>query len=260
MALLLTVHGPHVLILRARQLRVRVLIHMARMSRLAIAGYPHHIIQRGNNRAPIFEDSDDRLRYKALLGDAAGQCSVAIHAYVLMDNHVHLLATPASAEGLSRMMQMLGRNYVGWFNRKHGRSGTLWEGRFRSSLVETDRYLLACMRYIELNPVRAGLCGEAAAFPWSSARHHLGQGNDPLVTDHALYWSLGNTPFEREAAYRALLSQSVDPQEIRRITEACVRSWALGSSEFLERLKPGDGRRLRPKPRGRPFKNDSVPN
>jgi putative transposase len=232
---------------------------MARMSRLAIAGYPHHIIQRGNNRARIFEDPEDCERYRALLGDAALQCGVAIHAYVLMDNHVHLLATPASTEGLSRMMQMLGRNYVGWFNRKHGRSGTLWEGRFRSSLIETDRYLLACMRYIELNPVRAGLCGEAAAFPWSSARHHLGQANDPLVTDHALYWSLGNTPFEREAAYRELLSQTVDPQENRRITEACVRSWALGSGEFLERLKPGSGRRLRPKRRGRPFKKDSVP-
>ncbi len=229
---------------------------MARMSRLAIAGYPHHIIQRGNNRMRIFEDSADRQRYRALLKDAAMQSSVAVHAYVLMDNHVHLLATPEDAEGLSRMMQMLGRNYVGWFNRKHERSGTLWEGRFRSSLIEADRYLLACMRYIELNPVRAGLCSEAADFPWSSARHHLGQGNDLLVTDHALYWSLGNTPFEREAAYRELLAQSDDPQENRRITEACVRSWALGSSEFLERLKPGAGRRLRPKQRGRPFKQE----
>ncbi len=232
---------------------------MARMSRLAIAGYPHHLIQRGNNRVPIFKDPEDYQRYRALLGEAAARCEVAIHPYVLMGNHVHLLATPASAGGLSRMMQTLGRNYVGWFNRKHARSGTLWEGRFRSSLIESDGYLLACMRYIELNPVRAGLCGEAAAYPWSSARHHLGQGNDPLVTDHPLYWSLGNTPFEREAAYRDLLAQGADPQETRRITEACVRSWALGSSEFLERLSPGSGRRLRPKRRGRPFRKDSDP-
>jgi putative transposase len=116
------------------------------------------------------------------------------------------------------------------------------------------------MRYIELNPVRAGMVSEADEYPWSSARHHLGQGVDPLLTDHVLYWSLGNTPFEREAAYRALLAQSIDTQENRRITEACVHSWALGSAQFLERLDPVIARRLRPARRGRPPKTDSVPN
>ncbi len=164
---------------------------MARMSRLAVAGHPHHLFQRGNDRTALFRDDADRERYLDCLREAAAAAKVALHAYVLMDDHVHLLATPAGAEGLSRMMQALGRNYVGWFNHRHQRSGTLWEGRFRSSLIEADSWLLPCMRYIELNPVRAGITVDAPAYRWSSARHHLGQGTDALLTDHALFWSLG---------------------------------------------------------------------
>jgi putative transposase len=232
---------------------------MARMSRLALAGYPHHLIQRGNNRAAIFVDDEDRARYLALLREAAATARVALHAYVLMGNHVHLLATPASGDGLSRMMQALGRNYVGWFNQRHARSGTLWEGRFRSGLVEGDAHLLRCMRYIELNPVRAGIVQEAAEYRWSSARHHLGQHTDPLLTDHALYWSLGNTPFEREAAWRDFIAQPVAAGEAGEFTGACLRGVPLGSAAFLARINEATGRRVQPGARGRPRKNASVP-
>jgi putative transposase len=232
---------------------------MARMSRLAVAGYPHHLIQRGNNRSDIVVDDEDRRRYLYLLREAARLHEVAIHAYVLMDNHVHLLATPASDEGLSRMMQTLGRNYVGWFNHRHQRSGTLWEGRFRSSLIESDGYLLSCMRYIELNPVRARMVPAAEEFPWSSARHHVGLAKDVLINDHALYWAMGNTPFEREAAYRRFLQQPVPAGQDREFAESCVKGWALGSKRFLAELDKQLGRRLRPVGRGRPRRNDSVP-
>lgn len=232
---------------------------MARLSRLAVPGHPHHLIQRGNDRAVLFRDAEDRACYLGCLREAALAARVALHAYVLMDEHVHLLATPAGAEGLSRMMQALGRNYVGWFNHRHGRSGTLWEGRFRSSLIEADAWLLPCMRYIELNPVRAGLVADAADYRWSSARHHLGQGTDALLTDHALFWSLGNTPFDREAAWRAYLGQPVVASEIEQITASCRRGWALGSAGFLQRMAEVTGRRVVPAKRGRPRKRDYVP-
>ncbi|GAO26666.1 transposase IS200 family protein [Alicycliphilus sp. B1] len=147
---------------------------MARLPRLTLAGYPHHVIQRGNNRQAIFADRQDFETMLALLAENAQKFRVAIHAYVLMDNHFHLLATPATAEALPRMMQAVGRSYVRYFNDRHGRSGTLWEGRYRSTLIETDRYLLACMAYIDLNPVRAGMVAQPLAWPWSSHAHYLG--------------------------------------------------------------------------------------
>jgi putative transposase len=232
---------------------------MARLSRLAVAGHQHHLFQRGNDGAALFRDDEDRERYLGFLREAAVAAKVALHAYALMDDHVHLLATPAGAEGLSRMMQALGRSYVGWFNQRHRRSGTLWEGRFRSCLIEADTWLLPCMRYIELNPVRAGIAADAAAYRWSSARHHLGQATDALLTDHALFWSLGNTPFDREAAWRGFLAQPVAPAEVQQITACCLRGWALGSASFLERMKEVAGRRLAPAKRGRPRRYDHVP-
>jgi len=149
---------------------------MARLPRLTLAGYPHHIIQRGNNRQMIFADAQDFEAMLALLADNAQKFAVAVHAYVLMDNHFHLLATPATAEALPLMMQAVGRSYVRYFNQRHGRTGTLWEGRYRSTLIETERYLLACMVYIDLNPVRAAMVAQPAAGPgpatpitWASA-------------------------------------------------------------------------------------------
>jgi putative transposase len=158
---------------------------MARLPRLTLPGYPHHIIQRGNNRQMIFADTQDFATMMALLAENAHKFAVAVHAYVLMDNHFHLLATPATAEALPLMMQAVGRSYVRYFNQRHARSGTLWEGRYRSTLIETERYLLACMVYIDLNPVRAGMVAQPGAWQWSSHAHYLGQRIDKLVTPHA---------------------------------------------------------------------------
>lgn len=235
---------------------------MARLPRLVLPGQPHHIIQRGNNRQAIFVDDKDRQHFLATLRECALTHQVAIHAYVLMDNHVHLLATPQQQDGLSRMMQSLGRRYVGWFNHRHGRSGTLWEGRFRAALIEGERHLLACARYIELNPLRAGIAVDAGAYPWSSCAHHLGRRRDALVTEHPMYWALGNTPFEREAAYCELLEQGLSDAEVAALTASALKGWPLGSAGFLQGLAAQVDRPTAPRSRGRPRKrvDDSVPN
>ena len=225
---------------------------MARQPRLTVPGYPHHVIQRGNNRQLIVLDDADRLRLLALLAEYAPRFKVALHAYVLMDNHFHLLATPETQDGLPQLMQAVGRSYVRYFNNRHGRSGTLWEGRYKSTLIETERYLLACMVYIDLNPVRAGMVAEPALYPWSSHRHCIGQVVDKLVTPHALLWNLGNTPFSREAAYRELVRAGVSPQQQEALTHTALTGWALGSEAFLTGLQEGTTRRIAPGKRGRP--------
>lgn len=227
---------------------------MARLPRLILPGQPHHVVLRGNNRQAIFFSDLDRQHWLAVLAEAATQYRVAIHAFVLMDNHVHLLLSPENAEGLSRMMQAVGRRYVGWFNARHQRSGTLWEGRFRAGLIEGERHLLACMRYIELNPVRAGLCADAAQWPWSSAAHHLGLGRQPLITEHPLYWTLGNTPFEREHAYREFLEQGAPAAEADLFTQSVLRGRPIGSVEFLQPLAASHESVVSRRPRGRPRK------
>jgi putative transposase len=228
---------------------------MARLPRLTAPGLPHHLIQRGNNRQAIFVDEADCARYLDDLAELAGVHGLAVHAYVLMPNHVHLLATPADRDTLSRVMQALGRRYVRQFNDRHRRTGTLWEGRYRSTVVQTDRYLLACMRYIELNPVRAGLVEEPSAYRWSSHPHQLGLRIDPLLTEHAVYWALGNTPFERQLAYRRLFEQSVEAEEIEAIRSATHRGWVLGESDFVDEVAGQTGRRAGPIRRGRPRKD-----
>src|SRR5437867_4851867 len=227
---------------------------MARLARLAIAGEAHHLIQRGNNGQAVFLDDEDRRAYLSALRDAASAHAVAVHAYVLMDNHVHLLATPASAEGLSRMMQALGRRYVSAFNRRHDRTGTLWEGRFRGAVIESERYFLTCMRYIESNPVRSGLALHAADYEWSSHAHHAGQRSDPLLTDHAVFWSLGNTPFDRQSASKTLSEQPLPSDVVQLLTSSALKGWGLGSAEFLQRVSEEAGRRASPRSRGRPRK------
>ena len=225
---------------------------MARLPRLSLAGYPHHIIQRGNNRQMICADAQDFEAMLALLADNAQKFAVAVHAYVLMDNHFHLLATPATAEALPLMMQAVGRSYVRYFNQRHGRTGTLWEGRYRSTLIETERYLLACMVYIDLNPVRAAMVAQPAAWPWSSHAHYLGQRSDKLVTPHALYWALGNTPFAREAAYAALVQAGIGSAEQAALTDAALRGWALGDANFVAELQKKSPRRVAKARPGRP--------
>lgn len=231
---------------------------MARLPRLILPDQPHHIVLRGNNRQAIFHSDLDRDFLLDTLRESAAQYRVALHAYVLMDNHIHLLATPPTAEALSRMMQSLGRRYVGWFNARHQRSGTLWEGRFRAGLIEGERHLLACMRYIELNPVRAGLCAEPADWLWSSVHHHLGLQRSPLITEHEMYWRLGNTPFEREHAYRELLGQGLSADEQRRFTEAVMRGRPVGSEAFLQPLALDHPDVAVRRPRGRPRKSQGT--
>jgi putative transposase len=227
---------------------------MPRLPRLILPGQPHHVILRGNNRQAIFFSDHDRQHLLLTLGEVSRQHQVAVHAYVLMDNHLHLLLTPQAEAGLSRMMQSLGRRYVGWFNARHQRSGTLWEGRFRAGLIESERYFLACMRYIELNPVRAGLSAQPQDWKWSSAAHHLGLARDELLTEHELYWSLGNTPFEREHAYREFVSQGVPALEQVQFTEGALRGRAVGALKVAVPLTPAEAGVLHKRPRGRPRK------
>jgi len=227
---------------------------MARLARLAVAGHVHLLIQRGHNGQAVFVDSADRQSYLRLLREAAAANQVAIHAYALTDCEVYLLATPGEAEGLSRMMQSLGRGYGADFNRRHGRSGTLWEGRFRATVIEAEPFLQACICHVELAPLRAGLVSVAQDHPWSSARHHLGLARDPLVTDHPLYWATGNTPFEREAAHRRLLERALTSRQTAEIEYAATRAWVLGSDGFKAALEELTGRRVTPGRRGRPRK------
>lgn len=227
---------------------------MARQPRLTVPGYPHHVIQRGNNRQLIFADDADRQRLLGLLAEHAQRAQVAVHAYVLMDNHVHLLLTPETTEGIPQLMQAVGRSYVRSFNNRHGRSGTLWEGRYRCSLIETERYLLACMAYIDLNPVRAGMVSAPDAFAWSSHRHYIGQQVDKLVSPHALFWSLGNTPFAREAAYRELVMAGIASAHQESLTRSVLTGWALGSPAFVRAMEQNTQRRLAPGKAGRPVK------
>jgi len=231
---------------------------MARLPRLTLAGYPHHVIQRGNNRQPIFYDAADREQMLDLLYEYGRQHRVALHAYVLMDNHLHLLATPDTTDGLPKMMQAVGRRYVRYFNDRHGRTGTLWEGRYRSTVIESERYLLACMVYIDLNPVRAGMVPRAEDFPWSSHAHYTGRRVDKCVTPHALWWTLGNTPFAREAAYAELVHAGIGAAQQVALTDATLRGWALGSESFVVGLQGVTARRTSPMRPGRPPKRPSA--
>lgn len=227
---------------------------MARQLRLTCAGQAHHLLQSGIDRQPIFRDDDDRVQFLRWLQEAARQFQVSIHAYVLMPDHLHLLATPVDQTGLGRMVQWVGRHYVPYFNRKYGRSGTLFQGRFKTAVLEAEPNLLNCMHYIESNPVRAGLMGAADEFRWSSYAHHAGIKSDAIVTDHLMYWSLGNTPFHREASYRARVNQALSPAVTKELTAGVLKSRVMGTSEFQAKLAKLIGRPVSPGKRGRPSK------
>jgi putative transposase len=231
---------------------------MARLPRLTLPGYPHHVIQRGNNRQSIFLSAADYPVMLGLLEENARKFGVALHAYVLMDNHFHLLATPTSDGGLPQMMQAVGRGYVRYFNDRHGRTGTLWEGRYRSTVLQADRYLLACMAYIDLNPVRAGLVKDARDYPWSSHGHYVGMRTDKLLTPHPLFWQLGNTPFAREAAYAELVRAGITPAQQAALTRSSLGGWALGSDEFVADLQKSTVRRVNKAQPGRPVSRPKI--
>ncbi|THC43576.1 transposase [Massilia sp. Mn16-1_5] len=227
---------------------------MARQPRLILPKQAHHILQRGNDRQRIFREPADYERFLAWLAEAARFYKVAIHAYVLLPTQLQLLATPETEEGLAAMMQKLGRLYVPWYNGKYERAGGLFEGRFRTAVVEPDRHLLMCSRFIELAPVREGEGAEPAVYLWSSYRHHAGMAPDAVVTDHALFWGLGNTPFQREAAYIEWVEQGIGPDELAQVTGAVQKGQPLGSHAFKLELERQTQRRILPAKRGRPFK------
>lgn len=227
---------------------------MARLPRLIVPHQPHHVIQRGVDGQMVFQDHQDYIAFHGWLRDAARQFKVAVHAYVLMPDHVHILASPSDANGLSRMMQWVGRQYVPYFNHKYERQGALWQGRYRATVIDAELYFITCSRYIEVNPVRAGMVASAIDYPWSSYAHHIGIKLDPLITDHAMYWALGNTPFAREAAYRSLIEQDIDPDIMNAVAQATDKGWALGSERFKELLEKETRRRVSPAKRGRPVK------
>lgn len=216
---------------------------MARLPRLVVPGQAHHLVQRGHNAQPVFIDDEDRRQYLTALRDALRAHEVVLHAYALLDGAVQLLLRPPSESALSRMVQALGRRYVAGFNRRHGRSGTIWEGRFRAGVVQQGQPTLQSMLMIDALPQDRR---------WSSAPHRLGLGRDALVSDPPEYWQLGNTPFEREAAYAALLAQGLDAAVQRRIEHAAANGWALGSAQFLADMALQSGRPVRPRARGRP--------
>lgn len=231
---------------------------MARQARLQASSLPHHVLQQGHSGNPVFVDDEDRRHYLGALMNVSREHRVDVHAYVLLPSRVQLLVRPQTPEGLSRMMQALGRRYVPWFNQRHQRTGTLWEGRFRAHLLEPGDWVLRCQRSIELLPVRMGLAPGLLACPWSSVLHHLGAERNPLITDAAEHWQLGNTPFEREAAYRQWLDQGVADQEWNALATALRSGKPLGGEAFFAYLTNSLGWRASVRRPGRPRKSPAT--
>jgi putative transposase len=219
---------------------------MARLPRLTLAGQLHHVGLRGHAGAPVFVDDADRSAFLAMLKQAADEVGVAIHAYVLLDAEVRLLATPERADGLARTVQSLGRRYGAAFNRRHGRSGTLWDGRFRSHVLE-QAWLFDATAHLETLP-------PAEDWPWSSAVHHRGRRRDPLLKEHQHYWSLGNTPFDRESAHAYLLGSGVSPTRRLALEQALRTGHPVGAAEFLQAISAQTVRPISAARRGRPRK------
>lgn len=231
---------------------------MARLLRVCPAGIPQHVIQRGNNRQVCFAADEDFAAYAHGLHRASARFGVDVHAWVFMTNHVHLLATPREEGAISRMMQWVGRHYVRYFNKKYRRSGTLWEGRFKSCVVDTEAYLILCQRYIEQNPVRAGMVSDPADYRWSSYQSSgLGKASR-LWKPHEVYLRLGRSRGERLASYRALFSTHMDDRALETIRAATQKGLALGSDRFKTHVATLTGRRVTPKKRG-PKKHDDEP-
>ncbi len=234
-----------------------LLLRMARLSRLVVAGLAHHVSLRAVSGSEAFVDAADHTLFLDALRRSGAENHVAIHACVLLGDEVQLLATPTVAEDLGRMMQALARFYVGAFNRRHGRSGALWQSRFRAAPVGGAADLLTCMLYIEQAPRRSGVSGLMVDFAWSSAAHHAGVRSNSLlasVPPASGYWLLGNTPFEREAAYAALLESPLAKGELTRVEATTLRGWAMGPGEFIASLALDTPRRLVAGTRGRPRK------
>jgi putative transposase len=231
---------------------------MARLIRYDLPGVPQHVIQRGNNRGATFAAMEDYGFYLDCLSTGARSFGCDIHAYVLMTNHVHLLVTPRVAGGVSKMMQSIGRRYVRYFNQAYKRTGTLWEGRYKATLIDSEKYLLTCSRYIELNPVRAGMVETPGDYSWSSfAANALGKSSG-VLSFHPLYLRLGATPKDRQGAYLALFNLALGSEMLDSIRNATNKAWALGDDRFKEEVAGLTGRRIAPIPRGRPKKEPPL--
>lgn len=227
---------------------------MARQLRHFVPNQPLMVLLRGNNRSTVFVDDVDYRSFIAWLIDIAGVHRCEIHAYVLMPDHLHLLLTPWYETSLPKLLQSVGRRYVRYFNDRYRRTGTLWEGRYRAALVDSQSYLLDCIRYVEENPVRAGLVATAGEYTWSSARAHRFGDLDHVLTDHVLFQALGASREERMQAFAHYCSRELDEQRLQQIRHAVHSGWPLGSDRFKDELEHFFNCRARPLPRGRPRK------
>jgi putative transposase len=223
---------------------------MARLPRFVLPGYPQHVIQRGNNRQPILHDEEDYWFLWGRLRDAAAKFQCHIHAYVLMPNHFHLLLTPWQEDGIGKLMQHAGRYFVQHVNSRYGRTGTLWEGRYRATLLDPEAFLLAVSRYIETNAVRAGLVATPEDYDWSSYAANARGIADEALWPHPLYHALGASPGARQRAYRAGFADPLDPGFLDRLRAATNKAWALGDERFCREIAAKLNRRPRPRPRG----------
>jgi putative transposase len=230
---------------------------MARLPRLIVPALPHVVSQRAQHGQAMVRDDTDRQSLMQLLREAAAQHHVAIHAYSVLESRLDLVATPEQASGLSLVMQSVARRHASAFNRRHGRAGGLWEGRFRAAVIEPTSWLLPCMVYVE----RLGLAAQAAVpVSWlcSSEAAHRGHASDPFLVHPVAYWALGNTPFEREMAYGGMLEHALPDRQVLAIEAALRGGWPLGSDRFVAQLASASTRPVAPRPRGRPPKNRTA--
>ena len=225
---------------------------MARLTRYTIKNQLQHIIQQGRDGQQIFFEEQDYQYFHDCLDAAAYNYRLKVHAYVLMPNHVHILATPGNSDSVSRTTQSIGRNYVQYFNECYNGSGTLWEGRYRATVVDSASYLLTCSRYIELNPVRNGLVKKPGDYRWSSYAHNAGVTIDEMITASREYLKLGANDRERAKNYRAMFRKKLSSETIEQITSATMKGWALGDSKFARKIEKISGRRTTQLPKGRP--------
>jgi len=226
---------------------------MPRTPRMIVPGVALHVVQRGNNRQAVFFNDSNYIHYLNTLFESAEKYDVSVHAYVCMTNHVHILMTPGNACSASRMMQRLGASYAAGMNSVYERTGSLWEGRFKSSLVDTKRYLLACYRYIELNPVCAGTVEHPAEYRWSSYRHHAIELSEYPIWPHAEWLALGSSMEERRIRYGELFADALRRDEVELFRSFARKGLPAGSKRFRAEIEEeldrriGDGRRGRPK-------------
>ncbi|WP_040661958.1 transposase [Nitrococcus mobilis] len=231
---------------------------MPRKPRFYLSDMPAHVMQRGHNRQPVFFDDQDYLEYLKILKRVSDACRCAIHAYVLMTNHIHLLLTPGTGGSVSRLFQECGRQYVGYINRTYRRRGTLWEGRHKGMIIESETYLLTCMRYIELNPVRAGMVARPRHYRWSSyAVNALGEENC-IVSPREEYLRLGQTRLQRWEAYRALFDTELSVEELDRIRNCAQSGTPMGNNRFKEQIEKTLRKNVGWEKRGRPVKTSVV--